>query len=512
MPRCEKYSIRGIRCRRNALANITMCALHAQNTPSANARNDFLSDDHERIRNACRYYDNDGVIHNEDIIDEFCDANLMERAVYLLQNDAFNDVRYDIMNMLCSLTSVSNNRSVDLLIQSAGSEFQTIMIKDSDTSLVLSCVYLVLSNIAGSGASQANIVIGAGFGTRAAQVLLDTGSSSMIRNEATSLISNISRYCNAETAREILTILAEMPTAHLAEKRIMKFLLWAFNKFYDKTNTLCGFPHQTILEYLLLPETFVNALSLIGTIISGNNNEEISALVHCGLLRTLETLVINNQLHQKTNEFLWMLSNFVVDMPDALLESPKLLNFVIHLANSNIEATFIIVNMLTLGTSRIHDQLVCNGGIHQIIQGLKKRNLNCIKIVLEALISYLDKNTSFIQYMLYLIGDEVRCLCTHADPVIASSASRVCELLVEAERKNLLPRAAAELSLPAYKPSQSVVLAIDSLRNSILGGIAPCVDIGDLIFSPQDMAFLRALGYRLLPDGKLCINPTIWLI
>jgi hypothetical protein len=510
MQRCEKYSIRGIRCRRNALANITMCALHVENTPSANARNDFLSDDHERIRNACRYYNNDA--QNEDIVDEFCDANLMDRVVFLLRNTAFNDVRYDVMNMLCNLTSVRNNRSVDLLIQSAGSEFQTIMMKDSDTSLIRGCAYLVLSNIAGSGASQANVVIGAGFGTRAAQQILDIHSSFMIRNEASCLISNISRYCNAETGREILTILAAMPTVHLAEIKIMKFLLWTINKIYEKTNTLCGFPHQTILEYLLLPQTFANSLRLIGNIISGNNSELIRSLVSCGLLRTLETIVINNQLTQKTNEFLWMLSNLVVDIPDAFIESPKLLNYVIHCADNNFEATFIIANMLSLGTPRIHDQLVCNGGIYKIILGLKKRKVDCVKIVLEALIKYLEKHTSYNQYMLNRIGDEVRCLCSHADPVIATNASLICELLIKVERENLLPRAAAEISLPAYNPSQSVVLAIDSLRNSILGGISPSVDISDLNFSPQDMAFLRALGYRLLPDGQLCINPTIWLI
>jgi hypothetical protein len=207
-----------------------------------------------------------------------------------------------------------------------------------------------------------------------------------------------------------------------------------------------------------------------------------------------------------------MLSNLVVDMPGALLETPKLLNFILQLANFNREATFIIVNMLTLGTPRIHDQLLYNGGIYRILMGLKDRQSACIIIVLEGIICYLEKCVSPNQFMLQKIGDEVRVLCRHTDHNVAARATRVCDLLVENERKSLLPRAAAELSFPVYKPSQSVLLAIDSLRNSILGGISPSVDINDLTFSPQDMAFLRALGYRILPDGKLCINPTIWLI
>jgi hypothetical protein len=499
--RCEKYSVRGIRCKNDAIAGRVFCSRHATMDP---ARNDLLSDDQERIRAACAYYDVDNVD-----VDDFCNSGLVERALDILRSNiaAF---REPIISLLCNITSRATDRPANLLIENGGSEFQTLFVNGSDNDHVRATIYLMMNNIAACGAMQAQVVIDSGFAHRAAESLLHPVISSFMK-ECASLLINISKHASVATATELMTVLSQIPTVNLANIGLMKTLLWAIVHLYAKSQSLCGFPYATLLEMMTHPAIRRTVNTVVGEIVSGNNRNDIDLLINGGLPRVLGSL-LSDEDPRVVNCILWITSNMAIDSPESVINTPELMRGVLHQMDTQFEALFVVANLLSSKLSRIHDCLAYNGAILQFIDHLEKRSPKDLNIILEGISNYLKYTLTPATYLFKSIITNVRALCTHGNPEIVTLATKVCKLVTETQHRFLTPRSAAELSLPGYKPSQSVLIAIDSLRDSIMGGISPTVEIKDLMFSPHDIAFLRACGYRILPNGTICVNHTIWFI
>jgi hypothetical protein len=330
-------------------------------------------------------------------------------------------------------------------------------------------------------------------------------------NECASLLVNIGKHASPLTATELMTTLSHMPTMNLANIGLMKTLLWALVHLYTKSQSLCGFPSATLLEMMSHPITQRVAQLLIGDIVSSNNRADIDALVYCGLPRVLGSL-LSNTLSRVTNVTLWITSNLAIDTPEPIIYTRDLMRGVLRYMDTNYEALYVVANLLSSKLARVHDHLAFNGAILQLVDNLGLRNKKELHIILDGVDKYLTHALTPAPYLFQIIATNVRTLCLHSDTNIASYATRVCESVVATQRRLLTPRSAAELALPGYKPSQSVLVAIDSLRDSIMGGISPTVEIKDLMFSPHDIAFMRACGYRILPDGKICVNHAIWFI
>jgi hypothetical protein len=513
MARCTARTARGTQCAINSLAGSNTCRIHSRNQRyfTEGTLADIRSNAQNRILNGLNVLKN---ITNETHLNDFLNSNIIGRIIEIMfQSDSIRivDAAIWVLTNACAIQGNAGSNATWRHLPDMAERCRNFLFFKRPN--LVSSLIMCLSNIAASNPEYALEMIDNDYHIVCIEHIKDVRLTTPIRKNASLLLLNLASQMNNHVAEDVLGELNEMSPILLTDASVISDILWIMSRLYNISA-------PTNMNYAFLIESLGSrnlrisspALQTIGDIISGEDTLLINKFIKAGLVRVLHELLLRGV---QTQMVLWVFSNLAVEQLGAMYiaEEPGLLCDINSKVHSGNDIYFILSNLATRGAKKVIDALLrCGSGL-VLMMGLHSGAAFIRSICVEGLLHFLNKGGFTVYLALQTAGLRASLSSMNTELIDASFLTLLIESMDRFSTVGPPVAAAtapaADPVVPAIEPTNAGRMAVARLVTELSRGTggAGAVDVRDLLFTADDVAYLIGLGYVFQAGGILGI-PT----